>query len=43
MIAYILRRAFYGVLILLGVNLITFALFFFRQYAGRYGKALTRG
>lgn len=28
MIAYILRRAFYGVLILLGVNLITFALFF---------------
>ncbi len=28
MIAYILRRAFYGVLILLGVNLMTFALFF---------------
>ena len=27
-IAYILRRAFYGVLILLGVNLMTFALFF---------------
>lgn len=29
MIAYIIRRLFYGVLILIGVNLFTFALFFF--------------
>ena len=28
MIVYMIRRAFYGILILLGVNLITFALFF---------------
>lgn len=39
MINYLLRRVVYGILILLGVNLITFVLFFCRQYARRHGAA----
>lgn len=40
MINYLLRRVVYGILILLGVNLITFVLFFaVKLYRSRLGRS----